>query len=118
MPDTAPPPSRDYTPTERVHSVFARVRAADLSVADLFNDEAEVRVGNKTWRGRNAIRDYYKAKFVDTPHPQILATLTGGPLVATVLNVTAPDGRSASAVDVFEVDEEGIVSMTVYTAGT
>ena len=117
MTDAAPAAASGATPIDRVHSVFARVRAADLSVADLYNDDAELTAAGRTLCGRKAIRDYYAEKFVARPHPHVVATLTGGSMVAAVLDVQMPDGRRASAVDVFELDDTGIVSMTVYTTG-
>lgn len=103
-------------PIERVRTVFDRVRATDPTVADLYNDDAVVNVGGQTFRGRDAIRGFYLRTFERAgPQPRVRYTLGDWPFVAAVLDVEMSDGSMVSAVDLFELDESGIASMTAYT---
>ena len=73
------------TPTEVVEAYFEKMRAGDATVADLFDESAELLgLGNRVC-GREAIRDFYAGAIErGGPQPQL-----AGPLMS--------DGRRVAA---------------------
>src|SRR5581483_1651600 len=92
------------TPEEIVTSVFARVRARDIRVADLYAEDATLYSHDGVHRGRDAIRAFYKNVVeVTKPNPQVVGLFVNLPTVAAVIN----------AGNVFQVEDGEIRSMRI-----
>lgn len=99
---------------EMVRTVFARVRAADPAVADLYAEDARLDHGDGVHQGRAAIAAFYRDVFVTTrPQPQVEALFVNLPVVAALLRVAMGDGSVLRVVDVFHVEDGAIQSMSV-----
>jgi hypothetical protein len=101
---------------DRVREVFARVRAGDLSVADLYADDAVIVFGaDACVEGRAQIRAFYEQAIGGLrPQPTVEAVLEAPPLYVAIVDVPSADTRRR-AVDVFEVDDHGIRRLEIYT---
>jgi hypothetical protein len=105
-------------PSEIVSTYFARVRARDVSVTDLFHDDAIlIGLGNIT-RGRAAIEEFYRGVIERAgPTPRL-----GGPLmisggrVAAEIYIDLAAGATVHAVDLFEIEDGQIRSVTYFLA--
>lgn len=104
---------------DRIREVFARVRNGDARVADLYTEDGVLIFGsgNSRVQGREEIRVFYQRAF-DTirPQPQVLTVLEQPPLYVAILDVPTDDVRHR-AVDLFEVDDEGIRSLEIFSHG-
>ncbi|HZS14444.1 MAG TPA: nuclear transport factor 2 family protein [Candidatus Dormibacteraeota bacterium] len=101
------------TPEEIVTSVFARVRARDIRVADLYAEDATLYSHDGVHRGRDAIRAFYKNVVeVTKPNPQVVGLFVNLPTVAAVINAGTTE-HIANAVDVFQVEDGEIRSMRI-----
>jgi hypothetical protein len=102
----------------RVREVFARVRNRDPKVADLYHQDATLTANGAVHEGRDAIRSFYLGVFSgDAPHPQVRGLWINGSTYAALLEVTRDSGAVIHAVDVFDVDADGIRSMRVCHGG-
>ena len=100
-----------------VREVFARVRNKDPKVADLYHQDATL-TSDTVHSGRDAIRSFYLGVFSGRgPHPQVRGLWNNGSTYAALLEVTYGDGEVIHAVDVFDVDHDGIRSMRVCRGG-
>ena len=99
---------------DRVREVFARVRHGDDRAADLFAEDGVVRVRGREIEGREAIRAFYRGA-IDAVHPQpeVREVRQEGGLFLAVLNVPSDHGQ-VSAIDLFEVDDEGIRRLVIF----
>jgi hypothetical protein len=106
--------SRD--PASVASEYFARMRAADVSVVDLFHDDASL-VGLGTTRtGKAAISEFYRGvieRAGPTPR-QAGPFLVDGARVAAEIYIDLSGGVSIHAVDLFVVDEGRIRSLTYF----
>jgi hypothetical protein len=95
---------------------FARMRAGDLSVVELFHDDASL-VGLGTTRaGRDAIREFYQG-VIDRAGPSPRSAgpfLVEGSRVAAEVFIDLPGGQSVHAVDLFVVEEGRIRSLSYF----
>ncbi|HZS15228.1 MAG TPA: nuclear transport factor 2 family protein [Candidatus Dormibacteraeota bacterium] len=91
------------TPEELVRSVFAKVRAGDWSVLDLYTEDARLEFPDgQTREGREGLREHYQQVLeVRKPQPEVLAMYSNPPMVAAVVR-SAPQGPVH--LDVFTVD--------------
>jgi hypothetical protein len=96
-----------------VRAVFDRVRAADPSVADLYNEDAEVHVGSDVHRGRDAVRAFYLAGFEHKVQPHVRMTLGEPPVIAALLEVHLGES-TLSVIDLFTLEGDGIARMQVF----
>ena len=103
---------------DRVREIFARVRAADLRVADLYSPDAVLVPGSGTHvEGRDAIRAFYEGVFANTgPQPQVRAVLEAPPLYVAVLDVRTGD-TTRRVLDLVELDDDGIRRLEIFTQG-
>ena len=103
---------------DRLREIFARVRAGDLAVADLYSPDAVLVPGNGARvEGRDAIRAFYEGVFANTrPHPQVQAVLESPPYYVAVLDVRTGD-TSRRVLDLIELADDGIRSMEIFTQG-
>jgi SnoaL-like domain len=101
-----------------VREVFARVRNRDPGVADLYHEDATLTADATVHEGRNAIREFYLGVFSGTgPHPTVRGLWNSGSVYAALLEVSMAAGNVVHAVDVFDVDRDGIRSMRVCRGG-
>jgi hypothetical protein len=103
-------------PAEIASEYFSRMRAGDLSVVDLFHDDATLIGLGTTRTGKDEIREFYQGVIERAgPSPQ-----SAGPLLADESRVAAevviefPGGQRVYAVDIFSVEEGRIRSLTYY----
>jgi ketosteroid isomerase-like protein len=102
---------------ELVEQVFTRVRNADLSVADLFTDDAVV-TGPAGYEvvGRAAIRDHYERNIsAHAPQPRIELIVGDHPHYVTIVNVGLRDGHANRALDLFEIKGEKISRLEIWS---
>jgi hypothetical protein len=96
-----------------VRTVFARVRACDPTVSDLYADDATIRSADGLFEGRQAIARFYDRVRAPGVQPQVEDLFVNLPLVVAVLNVTTSDGAVVRVADVFEVGEDAIRSLQI-----
>jgi hypothetical protein len=97
-----------------VREVFARVRAGDLGVADLFREDAVLHYGDIRAEGRDAIRRFY-GRTVDAlqPQPVVDAILESPPWYVALVDLPTA-GPHMRALDLFELDGGCIRSIEIY----
>jgi hypothetical protein len=101
-------------PQEIVHSVFARVRAADPSVAELYAVDARLETVAGPRVGRQEIDAFYREVFRSArPQPHVEAVFTNPPTVVALLRVIGSHGSIRRAVDIFDVADGAIRSMRI-----
>jgi len=97
---------------------FARMRARDLSVVELFHEDAEL-IGLGTRRhGREAILDFYRGvieRAGPTPRP-LGSLLADGDRVAAEILIELAGGATVHAVDLFTVEQGLIRTLTYFIA--
>ncbi len=103
-------------PESVVSEYFSRVRAGDISVADLFHDDATLIGLGTTRSGLETIREFYRGVIERAgPSPR-----SGGPLLASGSRVAAEilidlaGGGVVHAVDLFVVEEGRIRSLSYF----
>jgi SnoaL-like domain len=100
------------SPEELVREVFARVRASNIEVAQLYAPDATLTASDTTHKGRAAIAEFYASRFHEGGvHPQVQEIYLNPPLVVAVLRVTAASGVVHHVADVFELEGGLIRSM-------
>ena len=110
----------DDSPTAVASEYFSRMRAGDIAVVDLFHDDASlVGVGSKR-RGRSAIRGFYQGVIERAgPAPRAAGPmLAQGPRVAAEIYVDLPGGAVVHAMDLFQVEDGRIRSLTYFLCNT
>jgi hypothetical protein len=97
-----------------VREVFARVRAGDLGVADLFREDAVLHYGEVRAEGRDAIRRFY-GRTVDALHPQpdVETILESLPWYVALVDLPTA-GPYLRALDLFELDGGSVRSIEIY----
>jgi len=103
---------------DRVRAVFSRVRQGDLSVADLYAEDAVLTYsrGGRV-EGREAIRAFYQQQIESIrPQPHVAAVLQDPPLYVAVVEAPTSEGHYR-ALDLFEVDDSGIRRLEIYSQG-
>lgn len=103
---------------EVVHAYFSHVRARDLEVYQLFHPDAVLNALGIQARGREAIRDFYsRAIATGSPQPRLAGPLlVGGNRIAAEIYVDLASGQTLHVVDLFEVDQGSIRSLTYFLA--
>ena len=105
-------------PRSVVLEYFRRVKAADPSLADLFHEDARlVGLGTVT-EGRAAIAAFYAgATDRAAPSPRLLAPLlVDGPRVAAEIAIDLADGARLHVMDLFEIHDGLVASLTYFVA--
>ncbi|HIF94316.1 MAG TPA: nuclear transport factor 2 family protein [Myxococcales bacterium] len=113
MPDAGVP-----SPDEIAETYFSRVRARDLSVVDLFHQDAELVGLGARKKGHAAIRDFYGGVIERAgPTPTLVGSLlVDGERVAAEIVIELAGGSTVHAVDVFLVQQGLIRSLTYFIA--
>jgi hypothetical protein len=105
-------------PSEVVAEYFSRMRARDIGVVDLFHEDACLVGLGSVKSGRPSVRAFY-SDVIERAGPVPRAAgplLTGGDRVAAEVYIDLPGGAMVHAVDVFEVREGRIRSLTYFLA--
>jgi hypothetical protein len=95
---------------------FARMRDGDLSVTELFHEEAELVGLGMTRRGKAAVADFYR-KVIERagPSPRPAGPLLGnGSRVAAEVFIDLTEEVSVHAVDIFVIEDGLIRSLTYF----
>jgi hypothetical protein len=103
---------------EIVREYFARMRTRDLSVVELFHDDAELIGLGTRRRGRSAILDFYRGIIEGArPAPRLIGSLLAdGERVAAEILIELPGGATVHAVDLFDTKDGLIRSLTYFIA--
>jgi hypothetical protein len=103
-------------PASVVTDYFSRARAGDVSIVDLFHDDATLIGLGKTTTGRDAIREFYNGVIERAgPSPTLGGPLlTQGNRVAAEIIIKLSGGAVVHAVDLFEVEDGRIRSLTYF----
>lgn len=102
------------SPEDVVRTLFARVRAHDVSVSDLFAPDATLEAPGRQIRGRDEIRRFYEGVFQSGGvHPEVEELFVAAPVVAALLRVTGATGDVLRVLDLFELEAGVIRSMRV-----
>ena len=104
----------DLVGGELVREVFRRVRAGDLSVADLYEEDADLYYADVHAHGREAIRRFYR-RTIDVMKPRCVveALLETPPLYAALIDLPTTKGHQ-KALDLFELGPSGIRRIEIY----
>ena len=101
-----------------VRELFDRVHASDLSVVELFHEDA-VRYGHdgRIQRGRAEIADFYASIFPSShPQPEI-EYLVHEPFVGALLTLPENEQGLRHVIDLFEVEDGAIRSLRILMPG-
>ncbi len=103
-------------PESVVSEYFSRMRAGDLSVVELFHDDASLVGLGGVKSGRDAIHEFYQGVIERAgPSPSSAGPLLmDGKRVAAEIIVELPGGHSVQAVDLFVIEDGRIRSLTYY----
>ncbi len=105
-------------PIAVVEEYFARVRAGDRGVALLFHEQATIRGLGMSVSGRPNIAAFYDETMDQKrPAPKLLHPMTiDGPRVIAELRIAVADGPPVHVLDLFEVEQGSIRSLTYFMA--
>ena len=94
-------------------SYFEHMRRGDLSVVELFHDDAKLVGLGSTQSGKDAIRDFYQGVIERAgPSPRLVGSLlVSGSRVAAEIVIELAGGQTVHAVDLFVVEEGRIRSL-------
>jgi hypothetical protein len=108
----------DSEPTAIVDEYFARIRARDSSVVDLFHDDARLVGLGAVKKGKPAIVEFYRGVIERAgPSPRLVGSLLASDTrVAAEIDIALPGGSKVHAIDLFEVEEGRIRSLTYFLA--
>ena len=111
MPETA-------APSDIVEQYFARMRARDARVVDLFHEDAELIGLGMRRQGHEAILDFYSGVIERAaPTPSLVGSfLVDGGRVAAEIVIELADGATVHAVDMFAIEQGRIRSLTYFIA--
>jgi hypothetical protein len=105
-------------PVSVVNEYFSRMRAGDLSVVELFHEDASLLGLGERRRGRTSILEFY-GNVINRAGPlprQAGPLLAGGSRVAAEIYIDLPNGSTIHAVDLFQVEGGLIRSLTYFIA--
>ncbi len=103
-------------PSSVAAEYFTRIRARDISVAELFHTDATLVGLGQITSGRDAIREFYQGAIDGaSPTPRSIGDLlSDGSRVAGEVMIDLADGQVIHAVDIFVVEEGLIRSLTYF----
>ena len=105
-------------PADVAKEYFARMRAGDLRVLELFHDDAVLKGLGQVTVGRDAIRAFYTSAIENgRPQPsEPISLLADAGRAFAEVNIRLGDGGSVHAVDLFEVEDGRIRTLTYFIA--
>jgi len=96
---------------------FTRMQTADLSVVDLFTDDAQLMGLGDRVVGIDAIREFYERTIREAgPVPEVHALAEDGDVVFAEILIALPGIDPIHVVDRFEVSDGRIRSLTYFVA--
>jgi len=101
-----------------VNEYFERMRARDPSMVELFHDNACLVGLGKVMQGKTEILEFYR-HIIETagPTPQIIGEpLTAGPRIAVEILIELASGGTVHAIDLFEIEDGRIRSLSYFLA--
>lgn len=99
-----------------VRAVFERVRARDLSVADLYAEDAYL-CHHQRFDGREAIREFYASVIaIKKPYPIICGLWSSGATYNVLIETAGAEGPKYT-VDTFEIRDGIIRSLRICPGG-
>jgi hypothetical protein len=103
-------------PSSVAAEYFTKIRARDISVAELFHTDATLVGLGQITSGRDAIREFYQGAIDGaSPTPRSIGDLlSDGSRVAGEVMIDLADGQVIHAVDIFVVEEGLIRSLTYF----
>jgi len=106
----------DLTPIGVVSEYFARVRARDLGIVDLFLEDARLVGLGAVRQGRPAILEFYRGIIERAgPSPRIVGDLlASGTRVAAEIQIELTGGATVHALDLFEIEDSRIRCLTYF----
>ena len=106
------------TVEEVVETYFTRMREQDLSVADLFHDDAVLLGLGRRVVGREAIRTFYSEAIAGGgPQPRLAGPLMNdGTRVAAEIQIDLSNGSTVHVVDMFHVEDGHIRLLNYFVA--
>jgi len=104
--------------TTIVQRYFERMRARDLSVIDLFHEDASVIGLGSTRSGKAAIRELYETSIRSvSPSPELIGDLlVSGSRVGAEIRISFSNGGSVHVMDLFVIEDGLIRSLTYFVA--
>lgn len=91
------------------------MKNGDPRVADLYAEDAVIIHGGGRAEGREAIRAFYEQTIESIhPQPEVEVVLEAAPLYVAIVNVPSTV-RHFRAVDVFELGDEGIRKLEIFS---
>jgi hypothetical protein len=105
------------TPSSVVREYFARMQAADISVVNLFLEDAElIGLGTRV-SGSEAIHEFYDSTIRDSkPVPELRTLAEDGDVVFAEIMISVPGISPIHVVDRFEIRDGKIHSLTYFVA--
>ena len=105
-------------PESIAREYFSRVRRGDLSVVDLFHDDAELLGLGARTRGKDSIREFYAKSIAEGgPQPSEPVTLLADATKALAeVTIELRDGSTIHAIDLFKIEEDRIRELTYFIA--
>ena len=105
------------TAVEVAREYFTRMQAADVSVVDLFTDDAQlIGLGDRVI-GIDAIREFYGRTIREAgPVPEVQALAAAGDVVFAEILIAVPGVDPIHVVDRFETSDGKIRSLTYFLA--
>jgi hypothetical protein len=99
-----------------IREVFQRVRKGDLTVCDLYSENAIILYGaDGTAAGRDEIRAFYTQTIkAMSPQPRVEAVLEDPPRFVALVDVPTTSGHHR-ALDLFELGEGGIRRLEIFS---
>lgn len=105
-------------PVSITEMYFEYIRAGDLKVIDLFHDDAELKGLGMLTSGKDEIRNFYQG-VIDNAGPsptELDPKLLKGNRVFAEIMINLSGDMQIHAIDVFEIIEGRIKSLTYFTA--
>jgi hypothetical protein len=101
-----------------VEEYFARVRARDIGMVELFHDDARLIGLGGEKAGKEAIRSFYTGVIERAgPTPTLVGGLmVSGNRVGAEIQISLEGGATVHAVDLFVVEDGRIRSLTYFLA--
>ncbi len=105
-------------PASIAREYFSRMKASDLRVLDLFHEDASLRGLGSVQSGMAEIEAFYRKTIQQAkPSPRLVGPMLvqGGRVVAEI-SIDIADSLTIHAIDLFEVEEGRIASLTYFIA--
>ena len=104
-------------PEEVARAYFACMLAGDPAVVELFADDAVLCGLGRRIEGRTAVREFYERAIADAaPQPRVTMLLADAQHAVAELWIGLADGSEMHVLDLFDVTDGQIQSLTYFVA--